>query len=432
MGNTRSSIDGDPREEDSISYDPNHKKLMEDLFLVVKNPDELEQNPPFRMNLRKLPPSFWKCPSDGTDKRASSSSSPLSAACQHEYYQNPCDDEQLKSMFSYEHRINPSARRSFSEPGCNGNSHTKISPHSNSQSSKSCTITNDTLPNRSFDFTMLDQQKIFGAPQNFPAENETYGQSWNLDKLDSTSQTKQKYIDRMREKGHEIKSGKQRINSLPSSYFSSEIDDHYSRSSLVSKLISEIIVEESNLNCNRSTAVIESASLPSEQSTLSTSLPNPTINSGGIGYFHQRKLEDVQTRRSFLQHGSQVREGERQPDDVKGNVQFNRKYRHEGLAQPFQCGPQIHMTIENSPNEDRIFMPKITTSPNTPYLTVPEISHSKQNSGDSGIGLTNDFDLTDMLDASPFSRDTFLPSELDILLEDLSIPPHLEEQIEDN
>ena len=432
MGNTRSSIDGDPRAEDSISYDPNHEKLMEDLFLVVKNPDELEQNPPFRMNLRKLPPSFWKCPSDSTDKRASSSSLPLSAACQHDHYQNPCDDEQLNSMFSYEHSINPSARRSFSEPGYNGNSNTKISPHSDSWSSKPCTITNDTLPNRSFDVTMLDQQKIFGAPQTFPAENKTYGQSWSSDNLDSTSQTKQKYIDKRREKGHEIKSGKQRIDLLPSSYSSSEIDDHYNGSSFVSKLMSEIIVEESNLNCNRST-VIESASLPSTQSALSTSLPNPTINSDGIGHFHQRKLEDVVTRRSLFQHGLQtLREGERQPDDVKGNVQFNTKQQHEESSQPFKCGPQIHMTIENSPNEDHMLAPKIRTSPNTPYLTVPEISHSKQNSGDSGIGLTNDFDLMDMLDASPFSHDAFLPSELDLLLEDVNTPPQLENRIVDN
>ena len=126
MGNTRSSLEGDLRAEESISYDPNHKKLMEDLFLVVKNPDELEQNPPFRMNLRKLPPSFWKCPSDGTDKRASSSSLPPSTTYQHDYHQNSYDGAQLKSMFSCEHSINPSARRSFSEPGYNGNSNTKI------------------------------------------------------------------------------------------------------------------------------------------------------------------------------------------------------------------------------------------------------------------------------------------------------------------
>ena len=392
MGNTGSSIGGDPPVEDSISYDPNHKKLMDDLFLVVKNPDELEQNPPFRMNLRKLPPSFWKCPSNST----------------------------------------PSARRSFSEPGCKGNGNTKVDPNIDSVSSQSCTITNDTLLNRSFNGTMFAQSKKFGTPRTPPAENETYGQSWNLDKIDSTSQTKQKYIDRMREKKHENTPGKQSFDSLPSPYVTSEIDDHYNGSSLVSKLISEIIVEESNLNCNRPT-VIESASLPSEQSALSTSLPNPTINSDGIGYFHQRKLEDVATRRSFFQHGLQtLREGERQPDDVKGNVQFNTKQQHEESSQPFKCGPQIHMTIENSPNEDHMLAPKIRTSPNTPYLTVPEISHSKQNSGDSGIGLTNDFDLMDMLDASPFSHDAFLPSELDLLLEDVNTPPQLENRIVDN
>ena len=233
-------------------------------------------------------------------------------------------------------------------------------------------------------------------------------------------------------KDYEIQSNKQRFDSLPSPCVSSEIDDLCNGSSLVSKLISEIIVEESNLNSNQST-VIESASLPSKQSALSTSLPNPTINSDGIGYFHQRKLEDVVTRRSFFQHGLQtLREGETQPDDVKGNVQFNTKHQHEGSAEPFQCGPQIHMTIENSPNEDHMFTPNIRSSPNTPYLTVPEISHSKQNSGDSGIGLTNEFDLTDMLDASPFSHDAFLPSELDILLEDVNTPPQLEKRIVDN
>ena len=432
MGNTRSSIDGDPRIEDSITYDPNHKKLMEDLFLVVKNPDELEQNPPFSMNLRKLPTSFWKCPTDTKHKRASPNSLPSSTIYQHEYYQNPYDGAQLKSMFSYEHSINPSARRSFSEPGCNGNSHTKVDPLSDSAFSKSCAVTNDTIARQLCDVNMFDQQKIFSNSQTFSVENETYRRSWNSDILNSTSQTKQKYIDRERAKGHEIKSDKHRFDSLSSSYVSSGIDDHYNRSSLVSKLISEIIVEESNLNCNRST-VIESASLPSEQSALSTSLPNPTINSDGIGHFHQRKLEDVATRRSFFQHGLQtLREGERQPDDVKGNVQFNTKQQHEGSAQPFQCGPQIHMTIENSPNEDHTFTPKIGTGPNTSYLTVPEISHSKQNSGDSGIGLTNDFDLTDMLDVSPFSRDTCLPSESDILLEDVSIPPHLEKRIADS
>ena len=432
MGNTRSSIDGDPRVDDSISYDPNHKKLMEDLFLVVKNPDELEQNPPFRMNLRKLPPSFWKCPSNRRQSSASSNSLPSSTTYQHDHYQNSNGGAQLKSMFSYEHSINPSARRSFSEPGCKGKTHTNVDPNSESAPSKSCTITNDTLSNRSFNVTMFDQQKIFGIPQTSPNENETYGQSWTLDKLDSISQTKQKYIDRKRVKGYESKSGKKRFESLPSSYVTSEIDDPYNQSSLVSKLISEIIVEESNLNCNRST-VIESASLPSEQSALSTSLPNPTINSDGIGYFHERKLENVVTRRSFFEHGLQtLREGERQPNDVKGNIQFNTKQRHEGSAQPFQYGPQIHMTITNPPNEEHTFTPKIRTSPNTPYLTVPEISHSKQNSGDSGIGLTNDFDLTDMLDASPFSHDAFLPSELDILLEGVNTPPQLEKRIVDN
>ena len=95
-------------------------------------------------------------------------------------------------------------------------------------------------------------------------------------------------------------------------------------------------------------------------------------------------------------------------------------------------GLDKHRQIENSPNEDHMLAPKIRTSPNTPYLTVPEISHSKQNSGDSGIGLTNDFDLMDMLDASPFSHDAFLPSELDILLEDVNTPPQLEKRIVDN
>ena len=145
MGNTRSSIDGDPRIEDSITYDPNHKKLMEDLFLVVENPDELEQNPPFSMNLRKLPPSFWKCPADTRHKSASSSSLPSSTTYPHEYYKNPYDGAQLKPMFSYDQNVNPSARRSFSEPGWKGNSHTNVDTHRESVSSQSCTITNDTF-----------------------------------------------------------------------------------------------------------------------------------------------------------------------------------------------------------------------------------------------------------------------------------------------
>ena len=60
MGNTQSSLVNNPTEEGVFAYNPKCKQLMEDLFLVVENPDNLEQNPPYPMSLRSFPPSFWK------------------------------------------------------------------------------------------------------------------------------------------------------------------------------------------------------------------------------------------------------------------------------------------------------------------------------------------------------------------------------------
>ena len=60
MGEVESSFGRNPADEDVINVDPRCNKLMDDLFLVVENSDELDQNPSYPMSLRPFPSSFWK------------------------------------------------------------------------------------------------------------------------------------------------------------------------------------------------------------------------------------------------------------------------------------------------------------------------------------------------------------------------------------
>ena len=60
MGEAQSSFERSQAEDDVITYDPNHQKRMDDLFLVVDNQDDLEHNLSYPMALRSFPPSFWK------------------------------------------------------------------------------------------------------------------------------------------------------------------------------------------------------------------------------------------------------------------------------------------------------------------------------------------------------------------------------------
>jgi len=60
MGEAQSSFERNQAEDDVITYDPNHQKRMDDLFLVVNNQDDFEHNLPYPMALRPFPPSFWK------------------------------------------------------------------------------------------------------------------------------------------------------------------------------------------------------------------------------------------------------------------------------------------------------------------------------------------------------------------------------------
>ena len=60
MGEAQSSFDRNQAEEDIITFDPKHQRRMDDLFLVVDNPDDIDCKTPYPMALRPFPPSFWE------------------------------------------------------------------------------------------------------------------------------------------------------------------------------------------------------------------------------------------------------------------------------------------------------------------------------------------------------------------------------------
>ena len=443
MGNSYSCFSKSPGHEDVISFSPNFTQMMDDLFLVVENPDDLEQNSPYPMSLRTFPPSFWQY-SVGDNFKSHSR-------------QNSCNEPAYIQQNGLNMR--PPATRSFSEPMCShaapNGVYQRLKPSINSHmdapnpiffqgeisaegeiwkdNNKHLSAAWNSVPDQKSEFCSsiinLDKSQIwFGSN----AENTYYdcqdtvrlevtGNSGvsmgqfetmpeNEKQNDDKVNTSRPYSDHMAERksGFGLH-GSTNPNTASFSGGSQEVYESFVDSPFCRQLYLDMQIQ--NTQVNSQVSLGRTSNIAPQATKYSSSLPNPPTATSDL-YIPSWPTRFTEPEGQYALLKKEVQAHKNQPKELTNSHEAIRITLDE--VEDMVERPRLDNNLMQMNFSDNETTTEKKSRPNNRFLLIPEPSHSKQSSGDSGVGSNCDFDLTDMLDTQPITSDDEIPAECKI------------------
>ena len=438
MGNTRSGF-----KEDFVSYNLNSQQLMDELFLVVEDQDAAEHTSSYPMCLRQFPPSFWEHSIGNTStKTCLNEQKPLNGSLESRFHKKSEPTKSTTYTRTPMKNEHPVLRASYSEPS---DRHRVFHHYQRSANCTPCTTgsnnsidetwasynythlpgaynnQNDDISetsSRDFNKVTIQHQNVLHSTEQEPfydinttfkskatTSHGCFAHPYNpIPQKRRTSENSIQTDDTISNQLERSNSGfvqdwvTSQTSTTSATVTSDEVNNPFSNTPFLSQLYREMQIQNAPPNYSGQ------AEMNSTNTNIPVGFSASSLNTQNISNedtpSYQKRLNDLEATCNSLQKELQLLRNKQsgltgsQEDiqvvlnEVRDSLDPAEKDNEEGDKQ----------------NNGLSWTKKDTTTVGIPqqnnaFLTVPEISHTAQSSGDSGLG---EFDLTAFLNTSPF------------------------------